>query len=90
MEIILSSFGTALMRDKSTANLMVKALNGIRTEVNTDGDVQVEFEESMKEAVDQFDPLLYSSIWVQSLAEKYEVIKIKDRSKSKVAEKSNA
>lgn len=82
MEIVLANFGVALMRDKSTTKLMVKALNGIRTEINNDGEVQVEFEESMKDAVDQIDPLMYSSIWLQSMAEKFEVVKMKEKSKS--------
>lgn len=82
MEIILSNFGVAVMKDKTTTNLMVKALNGIRTEMNNEGEVQIEFEESMKDAVDQVDPLLYSAIWLQSLAEKLEVVKIKEKTKS--------
>lgn len=82
IEVILSSFGIAIMRDKSTTNLMVKALNGVRTEIKGDGDVQLEFEESLKDAADQVDPMLYSSIWLLSMAEKYEVVRIRDRTKN--------
>lgn len=75
----MSSFGIALMKDKSTTNLMVKALNGVRTEIKGDDDVQLEFEETLKDASDQVDPLMYSSIWLLSMAEKYEVVRIRDR-----------
>ena len=63
-------------------NLMVKALNGVRTEIKDDGDVTLEFEESLKDAADQVDPLLYSSIWLLSMAEKYEVVRIRDKARN--------
>lgn len=64
------------------ASVMVKALNGIRTELSSDGEIQIEFEDSAKEALDQINPLLYSVVWLQSMAEKYEVVKVRDKSKS--------
>ncbi|XP_043276507.1 uncharacterized protein [Venturia canescens] len=82
IEVIMSSFGIALMRDKSMTNIMVKALNGVRTEIKGEEDVQLEFEESLKDAADQVDPLMYSSIWLLSMAEKYEVVRIRDRARN--------
>ncbi|XP_044585648.1 uncharacterized protein LOC123265799 [Cotesia glomerata] len=82
MEVILSNFGTTIIKDKSLTSVMVKALNGIRTELSSDGDIQIEFEDSAKEALDQINPLLYSVVWLQSMAEKYEVVKVRDKSKS--------
>lgn len=82
MEVIISNLITTLMKDKTSVNLLVKALNGIRTDLSPEGDIQVGFEQSMKDAVDQIDPLLYSSIWLQSTAEIFEAIRPKERSKS--------
>ncbi|XP_063979242.1 uncharacterized protein LOC135163582 isoform X2 [Diachasmimorpha longicaudata] len=82
MEVIFVNLMTILMKDKGSVNLLVKALNGIRTDINPEGDVQLGFEQTMKDAVDQIDPLLYSSIWLQSTAEKFEVIRPKERTKS--------
>ncbi|XP_043480259.1 uncharacterized protein LOC122509963 [Leptopilina heterotoma] len=76
VDVILSTFGFWLMRDKTLSSEMLKALNGIRTIVTESGDVNVEFEKSMKEATDKIDSNLYSYIWLLSLAEKFEVIKV--------------
>lgn len=82
MEVILSNFGTTILKDNSTASIMVRALNGIRTELSSDNDIQIEFEDSTKEALEQINSLLYSSVWLQSMAEKYQVVKVRDKSKS--------
>lgn len=64
------------MKDKTLSSEMLKALNGIRTIVTESGDVNIEFEKTMKEATDKIDSNLYSYIWLLSLAEKFEVIKV--------------
>ncbi|XP_015594450.1 uncharacterized protein LOC107267303 [Cephus cinctus] len=80
MEAILTSFGIWMMREKTVSTLMVNALNGIRTEIGDKGETRLEFEETLKDAADQVDPLLYSYIWLLSMAEKYDVVKIRERS----------
>lgn len=67
------------MKDKSVTPLAIEALNGIRTEIREKGEVKLEFDESLKNATDQVDPLLYSYIWLLSMGEKYEVIKLRDK-----------
>ncbi|XP_051173838.1 uncharacterized protein LOC127289755 [Leptopilina boulardi] len=81
VDVIMSTFGFWMMRDKTLLSEMIKALNGIRTEVTESGEVKIEFEESFKEATDKLDPNLYSYIWLLSLAEKFEVVKITGTSK---------
>ncbi|XP_033215446.1 uncharacterized protein LOC117171906 [Belonocnema kinseyi] len=82
VDVILSTFGFWMMRDKTVITLMINALNGIRTEVTENGDVKLEFEESFKEATDKIDPNLYSYIWILSMAEKFEIIRIGNNSKN--------
>ena len=83
MDVILSTFGFWIMRDKSVTSRMINALNGIRNEVTETGDVKIEFDESFKEATDKIDPNLYPFMWLISMAEKYEVIKIGGKSQTK-------
>lgn len=90
VDVILSTFGFWMMRDKALSSQMIKALNGIRTEVTDNGDVKIEFEESLKNATDKIDPNLYSYIWMLSLAEKFEVIKIGGANSSVQATSKNA
>lgn len=78
-EVIMTNFGIWIMREKSTATLMAQALNGIRTEFTENNEIQLEFDESLKNAADKVDPYLYSYIWLISMAEKYEVVKIRNK-----------
>ena len=82
VDVILSTFGFWMMRDKSMTSLMINALNGIRTSVTETDDVKLEFEESLKEATDKLDPNLYSYVWLLSMAEKFEIIRIGNSAQS--------